>query len=199
MDHDLVASAYSTYTGEPAITCILGTGSNSCFFDGETVSDEVPALAYVLGDEGSASFIGKRLVSDFLYKRLPEEMAHDFYDTYGLDKDEIITSVYSKPNANVYLASFSRFAGKHMEHPYVKMIVREGFAKFADIHIGCFANATEVPVHFVGSVGAIFHEILEEVLAERGFRMGQILRKPVDGLIKYHLEYLNILNAYQVN
>jgi hypothetical protein len=86
-----------------------------------------------------------------------------------------------------------------MEHPYVKMIVREGFAKFADIHIGCFANATEVPVHFVGSVGAIFHEILEEVLAERGFRMGQILRKPVDGLIKYHLEYLNILNAYQVN
>jgi hypothetical protein len=79
------------------------------------------------------------------------------------------------------------------------MIVREGFAKFADIHIGCFANAKEVPVHFVGSVGAIFHEILEEVLAERGFRMGQILRKPVDGLIKYHLEYLNILNAYQVN
>ena len=198
VDHDLVASAYSTYTGEPAITCILGTGSNSCYFDGETVSDEVPALAYILGDEGSASFIGKRLVSDFLYKRLPEEMAVDFFDTYGLDKDEIFTSVYNKPNANVYLASFSRFAGKHMEHPYVKMIVREGFAKFADIHIGCFGNATEVPVHFVGSVGAIFHEILEEVLEERGFRLGQIMRKPVDGLIKYHLKYLNILNAYQV-
>src|SRR6056300_1558590 len=199
VDHDLVASAYSTYTGVPAITCILGTGSNSCYFDGESVSEEVPALAYVLGVEGSASFIGKRLVSDFLYKRLPAEMAEDFYLTYQLDKDEIITSVYSKPNANVYLASFSRFAGKHMEHPYVKMIVREGFEKFADIHIGCFANATEVPVHFVGSVGAIFHEILEEVLAERGFRKGQILRKPGGGLIKYHLEYLNILNAYQVN
>ena len=197
VDHDLVASAYSTYTGVPAITCILGTGSNSCYFDGESVSEEVPALAYVLGDEGSASFIGKRLVSDFLYKRLPAEMAEDFYLTYQLDKDEIITSVYNKPNANVYLASFSRFAGKHMENPYVRMIVREGFAKFADIHIACFKNCREVPMHFVGSVGAIFHEILEDVLAERGMNMGQIMRKPVDGLIKYHVEYLKVLEVYQ--
>lgn len=197
VDHDLVASAYSTYTGVPAITCIIGTGSNSCYFDGELVSEEVPALAYVLGDEGSASFIGKRLVADFLYKRLPAEMAEDFYHTYQLDKDEIITSVYNKPNANVYLASFSRFAGKHMEHPYVKMIVREGFAKFADIHIACFENCREVPIHFVGSVGAIFHEILEDVLSERGMTMGQIMRKPVDGLIKYHIEYLKVLDAYQ--
>ena len=196
VDHDLVASAYSTYTGEPAITCILGTGSNSCFFDGEHVSEEVPALAYILGDEGSASFIGKRLVADFLYKKLPAELAEDFYATYGLDKDEIITSVYNKPNANVYLASFSRFAGKHMDHDYVKGIVREGFAKFADIHIACFEQCHEVPVHFVGSVGAIFHEILEDVLREKGFKMGQIMRKPVDGLIKYHLEYLRILEAY---
>lgn len=198
VDHDLVASAYSTYTGEPAITCIIGTGSNSCFFDGETVSEEVPALAYILGDEGSASFIGKRLVSDFLYKKLPAEMAEDFYNTYQLDKDEIITSVYNKPNANVYLASFSRFAGKHMEHPYVKKIVREGFEKFADIHIACFSNCKLVPVHFVGSVGAIFHEILEDVLAERNMKLGQIMRKPVDGLIKYHLEYLKVLEAYKV-
>ena len=198
VDHDLVASAYSTYTGEPAITCIIGTGSNSCYFDGETVSEEVPALAYILGDEGSASFIGKRLVADFLYKKLPAELAQDFFNTYQLDKDEIITSVYNKPNANVYLASFSRFAGKHMDSPYVKQIVREGFAKFADTHIACFDNYKEVPVHFVGSVGAIFHEILEEVLEEREMRLGQIMRKPVDGLIKYHLEFLNILDAYQV-
>lgn len=198
VDHDLLASAYSTYTGEPAITCILGTGSNSCYFDGETVSEEVPALAYILGDEGSASFIGKRLVSDFLYKKLPAEMAEDFFNTYQLDKDEIITSVYNKPNANVYLASFSRFAGKHMNSPYVKHIVREGFAKFADTHIACFDNYKDVPVHFVGSVGAIFHEILAEVLDEREMRLGQIMRKPVDGLIKYHLEILNILDAYQV-
>lgn len=197
VDHDLVASAYSTYTGVPAITCILGTGSNSCYFDGETVSEEVPALAYILGDEGSASFIGKRLVADFLYKRLPKDLAQDFYDTYGVDKDEIITTVYNKPNANVYLASYSRFAGKHMTHPYVKMIVREGFAKFADIHIGCYSNCKDVPVHFVGSVGAIFHELLEDVLAERGYQMGQIMRKPVDGLIKYHLEFLKVLDAYK--
>lgn len=197
VDHDLVASAYSTYTGEPAITCILGTGSNSCFFDGKTVSEEVPALAYILGDEGSASFIGKRLVADFLYKRLPKELAEDFYETYGVDKDEIITSVYNKPGANVYLASYSRFAGKHMNHDYIREIVREGFAKFADIHIACFANCREVPVHFVGSVGAIFHELLEDVLAERGFKMGQIMRKPVDGLIKYHIEQMDILKQYQ--
>jgi hypothetical protein len=131
-----------------------------------------------------------------LYKRLPKDLADDFYETYGVDKDEIITSVYNKPNANVYLASYSRFAGKHMTHPYVKMIVREGFAKFADIHIGCFPQCKDVPVHFVGSVGAIFHEVLEDVLAERGFQMGQIMRKPVDGLIKYHIEFLKVLEAY---
>ncbi len=198
VDHDLVASAYSTYTGEPAITCIIGTGSNSCFFDGTELSEEVPALGYILGDEGSASFIGKRLVSDFLYKKLPAEIAEDFFKTYRLDKDEIITSVYNKPNANVSLASFSRFAGKHIEHPYVKQIVREGFVKFTDIHIACFDNCKTVPVHFVGSVGAIFHEILEKVLEERGMHIGQIVRKPLDGLIKYHLEHLKVLDVYNV-
>ncbi|MDE0985973.1 MAG: ATPase [Schleiferiaceae bacterium] len=197
VDHDLLASAYSTYTGEPAITCIIGTGSNSCYFDGNEVSEVVPALAYILGDEGSASYIGKRLVSDFLYKKLPQEMADDFFNTYQLDKDEVITSVYNKPNANVYLASFSRFAGKHMHTTYVQEIIREGFSKFADIHIACFDNCREVPVHFVGSVGSIFQDILLEVLEERGMKLGQILRKPVDGLIKYHLEYLRVLDVYQ--
>ena len=197
VEHDLLACAFATYEGEPGISCIIGTGSNSCHFDGVNLNEEVPALGYVLGDEGSASFIGKRLVSDFLYKRLPAEIAEDFYLTYQLDKDEIITSIYNKPNANVYLASFSRFAGKHMENPYVKMIVREGFAMFADIHIACFEACREVPIHFVGSVGAIFHELLADVLAERGMNLGQIIRKPVDGLIKYHVEYLKILDIYQ--
>ena len=124
-------------------------------------------------------------------------MADDFFNTYQLDKDEIITSVYNKPNANVYLASFSRFAGKHMHTAYVQEIIREGFSKFADIHIACFDNCREVPVHFVGSVGSIFQDILLEVLEERGMKLGQILRKPVDGLIKYHLEYLRVLDVYQ--
>ena len=151
VDHDLEASAYSTYDGRPAITCILGTGSNSCYFDGESVHEEIPSLAYILGDEGSASNIGKRLVADYLYKRMPKDLAEDFKETYGVSKDDVITSVYNKPDPNVYLASYSRFAGKHIAHSYIQEIIYESFSRFVEVHVGCFANHKEVPVHFVGS------------------------------------------------
>lgn len=85
-----------------------------------------------------------------------------------------------------------------MQHPYVQKIIREGFEKFTDIHIACFSNCEQVPIHFVGSVGAIFHEILEDVLIERKLKLGQIMRKPINGLINYHLEYLKVLEAYKV-
>ena len=197
--HDLEAAAYALYNGEPEIACILGTGSNSCYFDGNQVSEEVPSLAYILGDEGSASVIGKRIVADFLYKRLPEDLQCDFQKSYNLSKDDIISSVYNKPFANVYLAGFGPFAGKHSGHPYIQALVKEGFTKFIDIHVMCFENAQKVPVSFVGSVAKIYEDVLTECLNEFGLRKGKVLAKPVNHLIKYHLNFLKILELKKIN
>lgn len=191
--HDLEASAFALYQGEPVIACILGTGSNSCYYDGKEVQEEVPALAYILGDEGSASFIGKRIVADFLYKRLPKELYLDFRQTYNLSKDEIIESVYNKPHANVYLAGFGPFAGKHASHSYIKNLVKEGFSKFLDIHVLCYPESSNTPVSFVGSVAKIYEDILTECLNEKGLKKGQVLAKPVNHLVNYHLNFLGVL------
>jgi len=150
--HDLDAAAFALFYGEPLVACILGTGSNSCYFDGGKVREELPSLAYVLGDEGSASYIGKKLVSDFLYKRMPEELYNDFKKNFKLDKNKIFDAVYNKPNANVFLGSFGPFAGKHAQHPYVREIILEGFLKFIHIHVACFPEAKDVQISFVGAV-----------------------------------------------
>lgn len=196
VDHDLNAAAYATYDGEPEVVCILGTGSNSCFFDGTDVTEEVPALAYVLGDEGSASWLGKKLLAAFLYKKLPLEIHQDFERTYGIGKDDIITAVYNKPHANVYLAGFSRFVGKHAQHPYFIDLVRAGFNEFAAVHICCYPQAVQgaAKVNFVGSVAFHFQTILEAVLQEKGLQFGRVIAKPADALVHYHIKYLNILD-----
>lgn len=190
VDHDLKACAYSTYIGDPSINCILGTGSNSVYFDGSNVSEEVPSLAFILGDEGSASFIGKKLISSFLYKKMPKDLADDFFNTYGLTKDAVIDRVYAKPNANVFLGSLAPFAHKHINKPFIYNIVSDGFRQFIEIHVLCFPQAKNVSVNFVGSVAYHFQVVLEELMNDMGLKMGQIIRRPLDGLINYHLTQL---------
>jgi N-acetylglucosamine kinase-like BadF-type ATPase len=194
VDHDLLAAAYATYFGEPHIACILGTGSNSCYFDGTAVHEEVPALAYILGDEGSASYIGKRLVRDFLYKRLPADLHAAFVGAYGVGKAEIFQAVYNEPNANVYLANYARFAGDHAEHPYIQEIVFEGFKAFIEFHVLCFAEARQgAQVNFVGSVAKAFEPMLQKACAEAGVRYGRTQAKPVNRLVEYHIDVLRVL------
>ena len=193
VEHDLMAAAFSTYRGKPQISCILGTGSNSVFFDGKELYEEVPALAYILGDEGSGSFLGKKLLAAFLYKKLPAELNRAFELEYSLDKNTVVDAVYNKPNANVWLASFSKFFGQHKNDSWVRAVVKEGFSLFRDIHILCYQNAKEVEINFVGSVAFHFKDILEEVLAEKDLHFGYVLERPLDGLVHYHLEFLKIL------
>ena len=185
VDHDMKAAAYATYGGVPAIACILGTGSNSCFFDGENVVEVVPALGYILGDEGSGSYFGKKVIADFLYNRLPAPMQDGLVDL-GWDKDKIIESVYRKPHANVFLASFMPFIVSHKSQPYVVEMVKEGFAQFIDRHVLSFDNGKDVPVNFVGSVAHFFQDELKLVCKSEGVRFGEIVRRPIDGLVKFH-------------
>lgn len=189
VDHDLVGSAMSTYDGEPCISCILGTGSNSCFFDGKEVYEEIPSLAYILGDEASGSYFGKILLQEYFYKLLPEDLKIAFEEKYAPSKDEIISKVYREPNANVYLASFMKFIGEHREHPHVQDWVTKGMIHFINIHVKCFANYKDVPVHFVGSIGHYFEDSLNKAAKETGIRLGRIVRKPIDGLVEYHVKF----------
>lgn len=193
--HDLTACAYATYQGKPSISCIIGTGSNSCYFDGDKVYEEIPALGYILGDEGSGSYFGKQLLSNYLYKKLPKHIEDDFINEYGLTKDEIVDRVYMKPNANVYLASLSKFVSKHAEEPYFKNMVYEGMKKFLEIHVLCYSNYKDVDVHFIGSISHVFQEELKQAAHELNVTIGQIIQKPIGGLVNYHLNHFFLVKS----
>lgn len=190
VEHDLLACAYATYRGVPVISCIIGTGSNSCYFDGENLSEEVPALGYILGDEGSGSYFGKQLLASFLYNKLSPEIENDFISTYGLDKDAIVFKVYREPNANVFIASFMPFIHKHKSDPYIQSMLVEGFKRFFDIHVTCYPNYIHSEINFVGSISSLFEKELQEAAASFGVSIGAIIKRPIDCLVNYHIHYI---------
>ena len=186
VNHDLSACAYATYDGSPGISCILGTGSNSCHFDGTHITEEIPSLAYILGDEGSGSFYGKQILSAYLYKTLPKHIHQSFLEEYSLTKDDILDSVYKKPNANVYIASFTKFISKHRNDPYFENMLHEGMKKFMITHVCCYTDYKKVNTHFIGSISYYFEAELKNAALELGITLGTIIKKPIDGLVKYH-------------
>ena len=190
VDHDLVGAAYSTYDGRPGITSILGTGSNSCFFDGENLREEVPALAYILGDEASGSYFGKILLQEYFYNQLPNDIRLAFEAEYQIDHDTIVDRVYNQANANVYLASFMPFIAKFKDHPHVIDWVVDGMRRFIHIHVKSFPESKTAPIHFVGSIAHYFSHCLEIVMADEGLKLGKVLKAPIDGLVDYHVKFL---------
>ncbi|MFT4680073.1 MAG: glucosamine kinase [Flavobacteriales bacterium] len=183
--HDLDGSAFATCYGGKGIACILGTGSNSCIFDGEEVSEEIPALGHILGDEGSGSYIGKQLLRDFFYKKMPADVSAAFASFSKLDKDGVIEKVYQGENVNVYLASLCVFLEDFRDEDYTKQLLINSFTDFLDIHVSCYANWWEYPVHFTGSVAFYFKTELEMAVAAFGAKMGRIEQRPIDGLVEY--------------
>lgn len=190
VDHDLVGAAYATYTGKPCISCIVGTGSNSCYFDGQKVYEARPALGYILGDEGSGSYFGKKLLSYFLYGKLPKHVHEAFKEKYQLGMSEVVENVYAKPHANVYLASFVRFISDFQDEPIFKKMLYDGMHEFLETHVSCYPQSESVPVHFVGSVAYYYQKAIFEAADDLDLRIGRIVRKPIDNLIKYHADYV---------
>lgn len=186
VDHDLTGAALATCYDKPGISCIIGTGSNSCYFDGTEVHEEVPALGYILGDEGSGAYFGKLTLANFLYHRLPAELTEALIAKHNLTKEDIFHYTYNHENPNVYLASFMKTIADFKSHPYVHDMIYNGLEKFADVHIKCYSNYQEVPVHFVGSIAFHFKEILEEVASKNNFKIGLIEKKPVTAILNYH-------------
>ncbi len=192
VSHDLTAAAFACYTGEPIISCILGTGSNSCYYDGGIVSEELPALSYILGDEGSGSHFGKILLADFQYKRLPAPIEKELIDM-GLTNAVINENVYMKPNANVYIASFMPIFIKHKELKYSQKLIRSNFQQFIDIHVKCYKDYQRVKVNFVGSIASLLENELRDICADNGIQIGLILRRPLDRLAEFHKSKRNMV------
>ena len=186
VDTDLMACALATYTNKPMISCILGTGSNACYFDGKSMAQKIPALGYVLGDEGGGSYFGKQLVKAYFYETLPQDLRVQFDKTYSLEIQELLNNVYREPNANRYLASFTQFIGDHKMHPFIKNIVVTGFQIFLKNFVCCYNNAQQVQINFVGSVAYYFQEELRNVAKEIGLSIGSVFQKPIEGLVAYH-------------
>lgn len=186
VNEDTVAAVYAATT-QPGIVCILGTGSNSCYFDGKEIHNSIESLGYSLMDEASGNYFGKRLLRDYFYKKMPTQLALDFEKRFNLDPDEIKINLYKKSNPNMYLASFAEFIFTSEEvNGYFYKLISEGMLKFIEFRILCFKESQNVPIHFIGSIAHFSEEIILECMKPYNLELGNIIRRPIDGLIKYY-------------
>ena len=185
VEHDMLGCALSVCEGKPGIACILGTGSNTCLFDGKTLAPVRHGLGYILGDEGSGSYFGKKLLSAFTYKILPADLQLAFGKKYQLSKEDVIDRVYRKPSPNVWMASHAPFLSEHISHPYIKELIRKGFTEFFETNVRSYSESSSLPVHFTGSIAWTFRDILAEVASAYKVKLGNVIHKPVNGLADY--------------
>lgn len=185
---DLLAAARALCGHKPGIACILGTGSNSCYYDGNEIVDNVSPLGYILGDEGSGAVLGKLLVGDVLKNQLPQALCDKFLSQYELDRMTIIRRVYKEPLPNRFLASVSRFLIENIEEPAIHRLVLNSFKSFFVRNIANYENYKELNVNFVGSVAYYYSDVLKEAAAAMDCNVGAIIQSPMEGLIKYHAQ-----------
>lgn len=194
VSHDLIAAARALCGNSAGIACILGTGSNSCYYDGIKIFQANPSLGYILGDEGSGAYMGKKFMRDLLYNKVPKVVKEKFDNEYQLNTDQILDSIYSKGLANRFLASFSTFFKENTHHPYIHGLVYECFYDFLDIHVLQYKRHEDVPTNFVGSISYHFKDILEKVVIDAGLQFGKVIKSPIVGLTTYHQDNSELLN-----
>ena len=182
---DVLAAARALCGHKPGIACILGTGSNSCFYDGEGIAENVRAGGFILGDEASGAYLGKRLISDFIKGLLPVPVENAFKKRYGLDYMAIVQKVYREPMPSRFLASFSPFIAEFRNHPHIANLLKSSFEEFLRRNIIHY-DYKKYPVNFVGSIAYYYKDILEKAVNASGMRMGTVLQGPIDGLVAYH-------------
>ncbi|PKA84441.1 N-acetylglucosamine kinase-like BadF-type ATPase [Ulvibacter sp. MAR_2010_11] len=188
VQEDLTAAVYAATT-QPGIVCILGTGSNSCYFDGSKIHTPIPALGYSLMDEASGNYFGKKLITDYYYGRMPKQIATQFEQEFNLNADEIKLNIYKKPNPNAYLASFAQFIFSASElNDYFYQLIKKGIEEFIECRILTFPEATKVPIHFIGSIAHFSETIIRDCFRTHNLELGNIVRRPIDGLINYYKE-----------
>jgi glucosamine kinase len=188
VDSDLLGSAYATCGHEKGLCCVLGTGSNISYFDGEDIHAGKHGLGFVLGDEGSGTWFGKALITDFLYGNMPHEVDVKFNEAYHLTREMVIKNVYQKPGANSYLASFARFLNQVRDTEYGKQLLNKGLQEFIDTNIKSYPYYNRYKCNFVGSIAYVFANELNDICRENGVRIGKIIRQPINDLMQFILE-----------
>ncbi len=187
VQEDTYAAAYATNPSkDKSIICILGTGSNCSYFDGEELHQKVQSLGYIAMDDCSGNRFGRDLIRAYYFNKMPVNLAKQFEEEYNLDPDVIKHNLYKEPNPNAYLATFAKFLIQHKDDNFIKAIITDAMQVFVDCYITQYENAHEVPVHFVGSIAFYLKSELAEVLSKNGLKLGNVLRRPIDGLIEYH-------------
>ncbi|RBW54280.1 N-acetylglucosamine kinase [Tenacibaculum sp. E3R01] len=188
VDEDILGAVYASAGKQEAIVSILGTGSNSCYFNGLTTEYSSPSLGYSIMDEASGNYFGKKLLKDFFYKKMPEKITFQFNSDFNLNPDDIKLNLYKKENPNMYLATFAKFLIENKNEKYVRKLVRKGFKKFFHLHIKPYNKPVSVPLFFIGSIAYFFQDILHEIALKNSMLIKNVIQRPIDGLIDYHKE-----------
>ena len=186
INHDLLAAARALCGNKKGIACILGTGSNSCFFNGKKIVKNSPGLGYVLGDEGSGAYLGKKVLQYYLYQTFDEDLLSRFEKQFNTNKTEILDAVYKKPLANRYLATFNNFLVDNRGHYMVENIIEDALNDFFFTHLPKYTESWTLPINFVGSVAHGYKDVLKELCNVYELELGIILKKPMEGLINFH-------------
>jgi len=184
--HDLCGAAVALLKNREGIAAILGTGSNSCLWNGQEIIETVPSLGWLIGDEGSATYLGKILLKAFLSKEMPKNITDTFYEYIGLDFEGVLHNMYGKHEANRWISSLAPFASAHLENEEIRKLVKKNFRDFLSVQIKRYNGYEEKEISFVGSVAWHFKDILREVIHEENMYTGIILQQPMDGLVEFH-------------
>ncbi|MGB0930454.1 MAG: BadF/BadG/BcrA/BcrD ATPase family protein [Chitinophagales bacterium] len=184
---DVFGAARALCQGSAGMAAILGTGSNTCFYDGKRIVNNSRGFGFILGDEGSGAVMGKQLVMDYLYQKVPLHLLIQLEEKHGLEDDELLKNVYQKPAPNRYLAQFSYFIHQHRSEPYIQQLLQSHFEDFFRKRILIFEEHQKLPLHLIGSIAFYFQEEIRVVAANFGIEIGKVLQNPVEGLVGYHL------------
>lgn len=183
---DLLAAARALCGQERGIACILGTGSNSCLYDGEKIIDNVANLGWILADEGSGTYIGKQFIFDYFRKEMPDKIASQFHQRFPFTREEVLEKVYKDEKPGAFLASFTRFIFQHLDDAYCYKLIYNSFADFYQNNVMKYDDYKNTKVHFTGSVAFYFSDILRQVANDKGITVKNILEGPIAGLTLYH-------------
>ncbi|MEE9438130.1 MAG: BadF/BadG/BcrA/BcrD ATPase family protein [Saprospiraceae bacterium] len=186
IESDILGAARATAKNNKAIVCILGTGSNSCLFDGTNIMENIPTLGYILSDEGGGVNIGKSILKSYLYDTMPTEVRIKFEGLYTLNKKHIIKKLYKEENPNTYLATFTYFLKKSNHQKWNQSILDKNFQEFVDIRIKGYKGYQDLEIYFIGSIAHYFRDSLKAIFTKNNLKLKTILKRPIEGLIAYH-------------
>jgi N-acetylglucosamine kinase-like BadF-type ATPase len=186
VEDDMIGTARSIFNGKSGIACILGTGANSCKYDGSQIVERIPTLGYILGDEASGAYFGKKLINHYFKKIMPKELAEKFQAQFSLELSDVLNKVYKQEYPNRYLAKFTHFLSENIQQPYIDKMLLDGFDDFIHSNIAKYEKYKEFRVGFTGSIAHHFSGILRKSGSNNNIEIAEIIEKPIDGLIKYH-------------